>query len=437
MFDASGKQRIIRGGYIAFSSGYDLERSRNLVVEQFLDSKDAEWLFWVDSDMGFAADSLEKLVAAADPADAPIVGGLCFGWKELGSDGLNGAVRRPFTTMFRFAEKADGSTAFNPIGNYPPNEMVQVDATGAAFVLVHRSVFEDIEAKFGRVWYSRIPNPTMPNSMFGEDVSFCIRAGACDKRMWVHTGIRTNHHKNIHVNEAVFWQNQYAPPATERVAVIVPVMRRPQAAKPFMDSLRASTGMATVYAIVDGDDDETRLAWLDAGAVVCGTSESEPLRTFAKKINHGYQITEEPWLFIVGDDVRFHAGWLDHAMHAANVRGCDVVGTNDLGNPRVLAGEHATHMLIRRSYVDEYGGSWDGPSVLAHDKYAHMFVDDEIVAAAKQRHMFTVALSSIVEHMHPVWEKGATDEVYALGRKFAFQDKQRFTKRASQNKWVD
>lgn len=433
MHDASGRQRIIRGGYIAFSSGYDLERSRNQVVAQFLDNKTADWLFWVDSDMGFAPDSLERLVQAADPVNAPVVGGLCFGWKDIASDGLNGMVRRPFTTMFRWAEKADGSAAFNPIGNYPPNEVLPVDATGAAFVLVHRSVFEAIEAKYGRVWYSRIPNPTIPGSVFGEDVSFCIRAGACDKRMFVHTGIRTNHHKMVHVDEAVFWQHQYAPPAAAEVAVLVPVMRRPQNAAPFMASLRASTGLARVYAVADRSDTDTIAAWQAAGAEVIWQDD---LGTFAKKVNYGYRNSTEPWVFIVGDDVRFHAGWYDHALHAATVRGCDVVGVNDLGNPRVLAGEHATHLLIRRGYIDEHGASWDGPGVVCHEGYAHNFVDDEIVAAAKQRHMFTVALASIVEHMHPVWEKGEPDDVYALGRQSAMQDKKKFKRRSEQNKWV-
>lgn len=425
MHDASTSQRILRGGYIAFASGYDLERSRNRVAAQFLDSKQAEWLLWTDSDMGFAPDALERLLAVADPDRLPVVGGLCFGFKDLGGDGCNGLVRKPFTTMFRWQQQGD-KTAFSPILHYPPNTLVPVDATGAAFVIVHRKVLEAIRARYGDVWYSRIDNPTMADSRFGEDISFCIRAKACGFAMAVHTGVRTNHHKQVHVGEAMFWQDMAAPAATEPTAVLVPVMRRPQNAEPFMRTLRASTGLAAVYAIADPDDVDTQTAWKEAGAqvLICDRGPS-----FAQKINYGYEHTAEPWLFVCGDDVAFRPGWLDHAQHTAAVSGGSVIGTNDLGNPRVLASEHATHLLIRRSYVDELGASWDGPGVVAHEGYRHWYVDDELVTAAKQRGVWAMALGSVVEHLHPKWGKATNDDVYAKGQRSADKDGRLFKKR--------
>jgi hypothetical protein len=213
------------------------------------------------------------------------------------------------------------------------------------------------------------------------------------------------------------------------VAVLVPVLRRPQNAEPFMRSLRASTGLATVYAIADDDDPDTIRAWADAGAqVIVGNA-----RTFGRKANLGYTKTSEPWLFLVGDDVKFHAGWLDHAQHVADVLAADVVGTNDLGNPRVLAGEHGTHLLVRRSYVDEVGASWDGPAVVAHEGYLHWFVDDEIVVAAKRRGVWQMALGSVVEHQHPLFGKGAEDEVYVLGQSHAEEDRTLYLARLAAN----
>jgi hypothetical protein len=107
-----------------------------------------------------------------------------------------------------------------------------------------------------------------------------------------------------------------------------------------------------------------------------------------------------------------------------------VVGTNDLGNPRVLAGEHATHLLIRRSYVDEQGASWDGPGVVAHEGYRHWYVDDEIVTSAKQRGVWQMALGSVVEHFHPLFGKAEQDDVYRLGQSFAQTDRATFLERS-------
>jgi hypothetical protein len=219
------------------------------------------------------------------------------------------------------------------------------------------------------------------------------------------------------------------PPATDEVAVVVPVMRRPQNAGPFMASLKASTGLATAYAVYDPDDRETAQAWVDAGAMALVSDRGS---SFAQKVNVGYLATGQPWLFLVGDDVRFHPGWLDQAQAVAEDR-FHVIGTNDLGNPRVTSGDHATHLLVRRSYVDEVGASWDGPKVVAHEGYAHWFVDDEIVAAAKVRGVWDMAMASIVEHLHPAWGKGESDEVYELGQSHADADRELFEARRRAN----
>jgi hypothetical protein len=151
--------------------------------------------------------------------------------------------------------------------------------------------------------------------------------------------------------------------------------------------------------------------------------------TFAEKINHGFNNTSEPWVFICGDDVTFRPGWLDHALQVANVYGAKVVGTNDLGNIRVVRGEHATHMLIERAYVDEVGASWDGPGIVCHEGYGHWYVDDEIVTAARSRGLFQAAAGSIVEHLHPLWGKSKDDETYKLGQSRAKADKAKWEQR--------
>jgi hypothetical protein len=110
-----------------------------------------------------------------------------------------------------------------------------------------------------------------------------------------------------------------------------------------------------------------------------------------------------------------------------------VIGTNDLGNPRVTSGEHATHLLVRRSYVDDMGSSWDGPKVVAHEGYGHWFVDDELVTAAKQRGVWAMALGSLVEHLHPAWGKANDDDVYELGESHATTDRETFEARCKIN----
>lgn len=418
-FDLAMHQRVLRGGYASVSgSSHSVPEARNMAVKSFLES-DVPWLWWIDTDMGFAPDTVERLIEVADPDERPIVGGLCFVQREVAMDGMGGRVTAPAPTIYEWVT-AEGVSGFQGRANYPANSLVRCAGTGAACVLVHRSVFEAVADKYGPVWYDRVPNPTA-GGMMGEDLSFCMRAGVVGVPVHVHTGVRTSHYKTLWLAEHDYWNWTIAPPATAPAAVIVPVLGRPQNAGPFMRSLRASTGLATVYAVHDPQDTETAQAWTDQGAHLIVWNNGQP-GTFAEKANLGYKRTAEPWLFFTGDDVRFHPGWLDHAQAVAGDT-MHVVGTNDLGNPRVLAGEHATHLLIRRSYIDEVGASWDGPGVVAHVGYRHWYVDDEIVTAAKQRGVWAMALGSKVEHLHPIWGKGEDDDTYRLGQKHAEQDR--------------
>lgn len=436
MHDLRHHRRIPRGGIIAIrTNAGQLTSARNKAVRHLLEDSDTPWMLWLDTDMGFSQDIVERLLAVADPVERPIVGALCFSQRELAPDGLGGYHTVATPTIFDWVsgvptpdadnggdgEKLEG---FEVRYDYPANTLVRCTGTGSAAILIHRSVLERIGTKYGAEWYHRIP---ARDGSMGEDLSFCMRATALDIPIHVHTGVRTTHAKRVWVAETDFLTQSSVSPATDEVAVLVPVLGRPEHAEPFMRSLRASTGLATAYAVCDVFDIEAADAWKQAGAVVLMANRTtadgdDRPGTFAEKVNLGYQETSEPWMLLVGSDVHFHPGWLDHALYAAGDR-YHVVGTNDLGNPRVLAGEHATHPLIRRSYVDEQGASWDGPGVVCHEGYGHWFCDEELVAVAKQRGVWVPALASKVEHLHPLWGKGGPDAVYERGQATADADK--------------
>lgn len=430
-YDADHGKYLNRGGDplgIRCPTG-QLVKVRNYIVKLFLEDTDAEWLFMVDTDMGFQGDVVERLLAVADPRERPVVGALCFANKQLDMDQWNGVNNEIIPTMYDLGKTGDNQgISFVHHVSYPENELVQVAGTGQACILIHRSVLEKIRKKYGDAWYDQVKTKY---GLAGEDLSFCIRVTALGMPVYVHTGIKTNHLKAVHLNEDLFLaqmasrgERQYVPPATEPVAVLVPVTR-PHCAKPFMQSLRATTGMAIAYAIAYDEDMDTIKAWDDAGATVIVGGHM----TFAEKVNAGYRQTKEPWLFLTGEDVRFHPGWLDYAMFIGKTAAACVVGTNDLGSERVRNGEHAVHMLILRSYIDSYGASWDGPGIVAHEGYRHWYVDDEIVAAAKQRGSFAAATDAVVEHMHPAFGKSAGDSVYRLGQSHAKADKETWQRR--------
>ena len=226
LFDAANEQRIIQGGYIAMRCGTNgVPEGRNDVAKGFL-LRDADWLFIVDTDMGFPPDTLERLLDAADPTERPIMGALCFAWREVAQDGYSGFRCEPRPTIFDYVQLPDGTEKFMGVSRYPYDEVVQCAGTGSACILIHRTVFEKIEAEYGATWYDRARGGD--GKPLGEDISFCMRAVACGFPIHVHTGVKTTHLKNVWVSETDFLQYlalkqlvDQPPPADEIETVTV------------------------------------------------------------------------------------------------------------------------------------------------------------------------------------------------------------------------
>lgn len=196
--DLFGAQRIVshpHGKMGKECGAAGIVAGRNHLARIVLDESEAEWLFMVDSDMGFAADTVDRLVEAADPAERPIMGGLCFAQKSAGRGELYAQRYRCTPTVYRLAETEDDA-GFLPIFDYPRDAVVSCDATGAACVLIHRSALERIRERYGDTWFDPIKKPKSPRpGDYGEDMSFCLRALACDLPIHVHTGVKTTHDK--------------------------------------------------------------------------------------------------------------------------------------------------------------------------------------------------------------------------------------------------
>jgi hypothetical protein len=216
MDDIAGPRRLLAGGVLAIrcpSAGL-LPPARNRVVGHFLRQDKADWLWIVDTDMGFPPDTVERLLAAADPEHRPIVGGLCFAQRELGDDGYGGQQVIPTPTIFDWVTDESGMGGFEVRVAYERDAAVACDGTGAACLLIHRGVLERMEKRYGPTWFDRIP---ARDGSVGEDLSFCMRARDLRIPVHVHTGVRTTHMKTRWLNE----QDYLA--AVEAVPVLEPV----------------------------------------------------------------------------------------------------------------------------------------------------------------------------------------------------------------------
>jgi hypothetical protein len=193
--DAFGSQRLVPHGKQLrnFCSTGGLVAGRNEIARQFLDLTECEWLFMVDSDMGFAPDTVDRLIASADRYQRPVMGGLCFGQQRVEATELHAQRFQIVPTLYAFEEQPD-KVGFRVIPDYARGEVVQVSGTGAACLLVHRRALFNVREKYGPEWFTPVTHPTGPTT-FSEDLSFCIRLAGADIPVYVDTSVKTVHDK--------------------------------------------------------------------------------------------------------------------------------------------------------------------------------------------------------------------------------------------------
>lgn len=176
------------GGVISSSAGPLLAYGRNLLAKQFL-AHDKEWLCTIDTDIVFAPNTISRLLEVAKQG-SPVVSALY----HIFWDGKK-------TPAAYRASMIDGSVSIDNItidrqdGWENADPLIEVDAVGAGCLLIHRSVFENIQKKNNdqECWWREM---VIDNKDHGEDISFCIRCANIGVQIMLHTGVQVGHVKS-------------------------------------------------------------------------------------------------------------------------------------------------------------------------------------------------------------------------------------------------
>lgn len=196
MLELQSRSKTPIEAFMALQSGPNIVRARNKLVRQFMEDQSAPWLLMIDTDMVFAPDSLDRLIYSANRKTRPIVGGLCY------SQGGGDDMLEQYTTMYELMER-EGGPKFVRYVEWQENAMKRVSATGTGFLMVHRDAFDRI--------LRHKPDPVCPwfketvlgDSLVGEDMTFCLRAGAAGVPIYVHTGVQVGHMKSTMLGKVV------------------------------------------------------------------------------------------------------------------------------------------------------------------------------------------------------------------------------------------
>jgi len=221
MHDITGGRRIIPHGkeMRQLASRTNVASSRNKMVTGFLDTTACEWLWFVDVDMGFGPDSVDRLVKSADPVDRPVMGALCFALRRARTGDFYAEKTKTQPTIYEYLE-LDTEVGFRPILDYPRGEVIPVAGTGGACLLIHRSALESVRERYGDIWFEPITHPTGDRGKprgFSEDLSFCVRLASLGIPVHVDTSVKTCHEKGGVFLDEEYFDMQQAQAAKEAI----------------------------------------------------------------------------------------------------------------------------------------------------------------------------------------------------------------------------
>ncbi|MBU1767873.1 MAG: glycosyltransferase [Candidatus Omnitrophica bacterium] len=321
--------------------GFPVEMARNQLTLQALQIVDSEGkpevthLLWIDDDMVYPPDALEKLLAH----DLPFVGGLCHD------------RRHPFKPVL--ARTLDGATwgvdgdSYGWLYDYPKKQLVPVDATGGAFLLVRREVFEKIrddECREGLKAGLALRGETLNDEQFearlhaqkatyggwwasddrrglSEDIAFCARARKAGFPISVDTSLDIGHMGEVVINEdfaqrnRVFEHSQWSPPREalkemqvkldKPVATIVITAFNPEP-KFLIAAINSALGQTVPCEVIVVDDGSEKPVQniLDAAGLDVTVVQHLTNRGIAAALNSGIErMTTEWFCWLPCDDL--------------------------------------------------------------------------------------------------------------------------------------
>lgn len=158
---------------IGFEVGSLVYNARNNLARQAIKAE-ADWVLWLDSDMVFNPDLLQRMLKVCTENDIDFLTALCFRRKP------------PYTPcLFDRLDKIGRGASYTALLSVPEGRF-KVGGCGFAGVLLSTDVLISVSAKFdGRMFD--------PFEGFGEDVAFCWRARQCGYDIWCDSDIEMGH----------------------------------------------------------------------------------------------------------------------------------------------------------------------------------------------------------------------------------------------------
>lgn len=193
----SRKNEAIRPSMILTKrSGALIQIARNEIVREFLSNEDMEWLLWVDSDIEFPPDIINKLLEVYYESGAKVIGGMY----------IHPMAERMKPSVFYFRSSPQGLTMealhLDDVKSMinSGTKWVYCDGTGAGCLLVHRDIYQKMLEKAendndGEPFFAF---RFIQQVFYGEDLFFCYKVRQIlNEKIAVRLDVNLGHVKDV------------------------------------------------------------------------------------------------------------------------------------------------------------------------------------------------------------------------------------------------
>lgn len=194
VFTASilGMRRVGETHYNIKKGSLVYDARNEIAIDAIVNETDR--ILWIDSDMKFKPDMMERLSARIDQG-CEMVCGLFF--------------KRVFPTqpviykeLLPPIEKDTGEKVkqIQPYIDYPEDSLFEVQGCGFGAVMMTTQLVKDVWDHFNMPAF-------MPLDWCGEDMAFCYKVRMLGRKIWCDSSIKVGHIGEVEFNEET-WKNQ-------------------------------------------------------------------------------------------------------------------------------------------------------------------------------------------------------------------------------------
>jgi hypothetical protein len=182
--------------------GNQIARQRQVLFDKWANETDADWILWIDSDIRFNLEHVQKIINSCDKDERPIVSGVYFISKSPEK-----TIMQPMPCIFYSTEKENVLNFVHPL---PKDNLIEIDSCGMGFVIMHRQIIDKLKLISPNESFFAEKNATNDNDFVGEDIAFFNKINKAKIPVYADTSILLDHMKKFSLDinyYNMYWDN--------------------------------------------------------------------------------------------------------------------------------------------------------------------------------------------------------------------------------------